>query len=187
MPSLHILIMGMQEALIFPAVPSIPWAWCLQRLQQIVDSVPELGSGSRVMDVGSGTGCLIPHLQQRGVHDILAVDLAPDMLAKVGWDAAEHALPILALNDLVSPALCRLRMKSTLKRQCKHVGYTKLQPEEGYVLLTGEGAAWQRRDHIRQPASGAHLDRRCGERAGLPGTLRRRLLQRCLWERLRPA
>lgn len=35
------------------------------------------------MDVGSGTGCLIPHLQQRGVRDILAVDLADGMLAKV--------------------------------------------------------------------------------------------------------
>ena len=54
----------------------------MQRLQQVVDCVPGLGPGSRVMDVGSGTGCLIPHLQRCGVCDILAVDLVPDMLAK---------------------------------------------------------------------------------------------------------
>ena len=54
----------------------------MQRLQDIVSAVPDLGPGSRVMDVGCGTGCLIPLLQQRGVQDILAVDLAANMLAK---------------------------------------------------------------------------------------------------------
>jgi ubiquinone/menaquinone biosynthesis C-methylase UbiE len=48
-----------------------------------VQSVPGLGPDSRVIDVGSGTGCLIPHLQRRGVRDILAVDVSPGMLATI--------------------------------------------------------------------------------------------------------
>ena len=55
----------------------------LQRLARIVNAVPDLGPDSRVMDVGSGTGCLIPFFRERGVRDILAVDLSPGMLAKV--------------------------------------------------------------------------------------------------------
>ncbi|KAK9816431.1 hypothetical protein WJX72_000132 [[Myrmecia] bisecta] len=51
-----------------------------ERLEQIVGSVPELGPGSRVLDVGSGTGCLIHHMQARGVQDVLAVDLSSGML-----------------------------------------------------------------------------------------------------------
>eukprot|EP00200_Dunaliella_tertiolecta_P007165 CAMPEP_0202375320 /NCGR_PEP_ID=MMETSP1127-20130417/6009_1 /ASSEMBLY_ACC=CAM_ASM_000462 /TAXON_ID=3047 /ORGANISM="Dunaliella tertiolecta, Strain CCMP1320" /LENGTH=442 /DNA_ID=CAMNT_0048972759 /DNA_START=83 /DNA_END=1411 /DNA_ORIENTATION=+ len=51
-----------------------------QRLRTIVNSVPELGESSRVVDVGSGTGCLVPHMQARGVQDILAVDLSAAML-----------------------------------------------------------------------------------------------------------
>lgn len=54
-----------------------------QRLQQISQAIPDLGPASRVIDVGSGTGCLIPHLQSRGVQDILAVDLSENMLAEL--------------------------------------------------------------------------------------------------------
>ena len=54
-----------------------------QRLKLIVGSVPALGRNSRVIDVGSGTGCLIPHLEARGVKDILSVDLSEVMLAEV--------------------------------------------------------------------------------------------------------
>ncbi len=57
--------------------------FALQRMAQIVRAVPDLGPGSRILDVGSGTGCLIPFFRQRGMQDVLAVDLAPDMLAKV--------------------------------------------------------------------------------------------------------
>ena len=49
----------------------------------MVDAVPDLGPGSRAMDLGCGTGCLIPHLQARGVQDILAVDLSSEMLDEV--------------------------------------------------------------------------------------------------------
>ncbi len=51
-----------------------------QRLAEFVNAVPGLDGCSRVIDVGSGTGALIPHIQARGVRDILAVDLAPRML-----------------------------------------------------------------------------------------------------------
>lgn len=44
-------------------------------------AVPGLGPDSRVLDVGSGTGALIPHLHAAGVKDILAVDLSEGMLA----------------------------------------------------------------------------------------------------------
>lgn len=51
-----------------------------KKLERIVGSVPGLGPESRIVDVGSGTGCLIPHMQARGVADILAVDLCSKML-----------------------------------------------------------------------------------------------------------
>ena len=54
----------------------------MQRLARIVDAVPDLGPDSRIMDVGSGTGCLIPFFRDRGVQDVLAVDLSSNMLAK---------------------------------------------------------------------------------------------------------
>jgi len=45
--------------------------------------VPGLGPGSRVLDVGSGAGALIPHLQRAGVADVLALDLSAGMLGKL--------------------------------------------------------------------------------------------------------
>jgi len=35
-----------------------------------VAAVPGLGPSSRVLDVGSGTGCLIPHLRGAGVRQL---------------------------------------------------------------------------------------------------------------------
>eukprot|EP00798_Chlamydomonas_sp_ICE-L_P032291 gene32291-16857_t len=53
------------------------------KLACIVNSPPDLGPDSRIVDVGSGTGCLIPHMQARGVKDILAVDLSEAMLKEL--------------------------------------------------------------------------------------------------------
>ena len=53
------------------------------RLAAIVGAVPELGPESRVIDAGCGTGCLLPHLQARGVADITAVDLSDAMLSEL--------------------------------------------------------------------------------------------------------
>lgn len=53
------------------------------RLARIVSALPELGPSTRLLDVGSGTGCLIPHLQARGVADITAVDLSAAMLEQL--------------------------------------------------------------------------------------------------------
>jgi riboflavin kinase len=40
-------------------------------------------SPPRVVDVGAGTGCLVPHLRSCGVEDILAVDVSEAMLAEL--------------------------------------------------------------------------------------------------------
>ena len=67
-----------------------------QRLARIAAAVP-LDASSRVLDVGAGTGCLIPHLQARGVADYLAVDVSAPMLARL---AADHApSPSVLGND----------------------------------------------------------------------------------------
>ena len=50
------------------------------QLAAVAAAVPDLGPASRVLDVGAGDGALIPHLQRRGVLDILAVDVCPAML-----------------------------------------------------------------------------------------------------------
>ena len=47
-----------------------------------------MGPTSRVIDVGAGTGCLIPPLRARGVSDVLAVDVSPAMLARLTTDHA---------------------------------------------------------------------------------------------------
>ncbi|PRW60354.1 riboflavin kinase isoform B [Chlorella sorokiniana] len=51
------------------------------KLARIAAAIPGLSAASRVLDAGAGEGALIPHLQARGVHDILAVDVSPGMLA----------------------------------------------------------------------------------------------------------
>lgn len=55
----------------------------LQRLAEIVSLLPGLNPSTRLLDVGSGTGCLLPHLQARGVADITAVDLSATMLEQL--------------------------------------------------------------------------------------------------------
>lgn len=71
------------ESSITPAVDA-----CLASIAQ---AVPGLAPGSRVLDVGAGTGALIPHLRARGVQDVLALDVCPEMLdrlrSKLGADA----------------------------------------------------------------------------------------------------
>jgi len=52
-------------------------------LAQVAAAVPGLCAASRVLDVGAGTGALIPHLQSRGVSDILALDVCPEMLEEI--------------------------------------------------------------------------------------------------------
>ena len=66
-------------------------------LRHIVAAVPALGPDSRVIDVGAGTGCLVPFLRERGVRDILAVDLSPKMLAAL---EARYGEPSTLGNDL---------------------------------------------------------------------------------------
>jgi len=51
-----------------------------EQLAIIAESVPGLGPCSRILDAGAGDGALIPHLQHRGVRDMLAVDVCPAML-----------------------------------------------------------------------------------------------------------
>jgi SAM-dependent methyltransferase len=68
----------------------------LQRLATIVSLIPALGATTRLLDVGSGTGCLIPHLQSQGVADITAVDLSPAMLEQL---AARFPAPSVCGNE----------------------------------------------------------------------------------------
>lgn len=69
----------LSQATVMPTLLVTP----VQRLARIAQAVPGLGPGSRIIDVGSGTGCLIPHFQMQGVQDILAVDLADNMLEQL--------------------------------------------------------------------------------------------------------
>lgn len=70
--------------------PALP---LLQRLARIVAAAAPAWAGRpvpRVIDVGSGTGALIPHLRAAGVEDILAVDVSAAMLAA---GLARHGRP----------------------------------------------------------------------------------------------
>eukprot|EP00892_Ulva_mutabilis_P003187 jgi/Ulvmu1/1286/UM011_0010.1 len=53
-----------------------------QKLERIAASAC-LSNGDRVLDAGTGTGNLIPYIQEQGPKDILAVDVSPNMLAEV--------------------------------------------------------------------------------------------------------
>lgn len=76
---------------------------CLQRLAEIVGLIPGLGPDTRLLDVGAGTGCLIPHLQARGVADITAVDLSAAMLEQL---EARFPAPSVCGNDPGAPCGC---------------------------------------------------------------------------------
>ncbi len=89
----------------------------LQRLAAITAAVPGLGPHSRVLDVGSGTGCLLPHLQARGVADILAVDLSAMMLEQL---QKRFPPPSTCGNDPgVDQALCNCVLQHGTPRHCK--------------------------------------------------------------------
>ncbi|KAG1657679.1 hypothetical protein FOA52_013773 [Chlamydomonas sp. UWO 241] len=75
-----------------------------QRLAAVVASVPGLGPSSRVIDVGAGTGCLVPHFLARGVVDVLAVDLCEPMLAEL---ARRHSLVEAGSSKLGNSACVR--------------------------------------------------------------------------------
>lgn len=71
------------------------------KLARIAEVVPNLGPESRVLDVGAGTGALIPHLQNCGVQDILAVDVCPAMLQTLREDLNVHDPPTLGNEPAV--------------------------------------------------------------------------------------
>ena len=52
-----------------------------KRLQRIV-ATAALSRGERVLDVGTGTGVLIPHIRQYGIDEVVGCDLSAVMLAK---------------------------------------------------------------------------------------------------------
>ena len=52
-----------------------------KRLQRIV-AMAALSRGERVLDVGTGTGVLIPHIRQYGIDEVVGCDLSAVMLAK---------------------------------------------------------------------------------------------------------
>ncbi len=52
-----------------------------ERLQRIV-AAAGLGGGERVLDVGTGTGVLIPHIEKYPVAEVVGCDLSPAMLAR---------------------------------------------------------------------------------------------------------
>lgn len=66
-------------------------------LARIVAAVPGLSAESRVVDIGAGTGCLVRHLRDAGVQDILAVDLSRRMLDALQQRVGE---PSTLGNDL---------------------------------------------------------------------------------------
>lgn len=48
-------------------------------IEAILDRIG-VASADSVLDVGCGTGILLPHLEKRGVKDLRAVDLSPEMV-----------------------------------------------------------------------------------------------------------
>ncbi len=54
----------------------------VQRRTAEIVAAAELEPGDRVLDVGTGIGVLIPHIQRFGVRDIIGCDLSEPMLAE---------------------------------------------------------------------------------------------------------
>lgn len=66
----------------------------LDKLKRISSFAPNLGPDSRVLDIGSGTGVLIPHLQVNSVKPCLKGNLQWCMsLASVWFQVADVRLP----------------------------------------------------------------------------------------------
>lgn len=143
-----------------------------QRLQKTVSLIPELGPTTRVLDVGSGTGCLIPHLQARGVGDITAVDLSACMLEQL---SSRFPTPSVCGNDpgvrtwcgdfmqlpaFMGPAstVCMNAVFGNLPdpREALLKAALLLQPG-GHVLISHPmGRAWHRELHKAEPVMVPH-------------------------------
>lgn len=91
-----------------PPLPPPPLL-SLKRLARIVASAAPAWAARpapRVIDVGSGTGALLPHLRAAGVADVLAVDVSAAMLeagAGRGGAPSAAAAPVLGNTPAVRP------------------------------------------------------------------------------------
>ena len=54
----------------------------VEKLLQRIVATAALSRGERVLDVGTGTGVLIPRIRQYGIDEVVGCDLSPAMLAK---------------------------------------------------------------------------------------------------------
>lgn len=64
-------------------------------LRHVADS-GQIPAGGRVLDVGTGTGGLLPYLLSAGAAEVVAVDLSMEMLFRARKRVGAQALPICA-------------------------------------------------------------------------------------------
>eukprot|EP00879_Flechtneria_rotunda_P030412 GHRR01033042.1.p1 GENE.GHRR01033042.1~~GHRR01033042.1.p1 ORF type:complete len:353 (+),score=100.97 GHRR01033042.1:621-1679(+) len=138
-----------------------------QRLADISSVLPGLNPSSRVLDVGSGTGCLLPHLQARGVRDILAVDLSGPMLqalqarfpqpSRCGNEPGVRTWigDFLDLPHYMGPVDC-ICMNAVFGNfysleAALIKASTLLQPEDHVVISHPMGRSWHTQLHERDP------------------------------------
>lgn len=70
----------------------------------LVDLVLDLVPGGRVVDVGTGSGCIALSLAREGPYEVTGIDLSPDALAVATGNAERLGIPVRFLaGDLLAP------------------------------------------------------------------------------------
>ena len=123
----------------------------VQRMEQIV-SAPAINKGETVLDVGTGTGALIPLIQSYRPRIVVACDLSGMMLAQVAQrfpdverhqcdiralPLAEQSIDVVFMNAMFGNIADKIGALANVQRMLRPGGRVVISHPEGRAFVAG--------------------------------------------------